>query len=259
MKLSRASGTALLGILIILQSCAPKRAEIVLDTDRTKAGSLVHLVKMQQNKLESIVGRGMLSFDSPEIAGTAAFESSMKKPDSLLVTVEGPFGISVGTFFLSREKYILYSSFENRVITGVPSVGTIRSVIPFDLTYDDILNAFSGLFALPGEENLTAYSVDDGLFLLSYRCGSNTCKYWVDPAYLLVTKYELYNSSGSLITDASASSFAEEGDVWAPRRIVVTFPAENRQLTIHYRSMELNAPNPSFAFTIPSNAQTIIR
>ena len=132
-------------------SCAPKPAEMLLDTHATDAETLISLVQQHQNQLQSVAGSGTVTFESPEIAGTAAFELSLKKPDSLLVTFEGPFGIDIGTLFVSPGKYLMYNSMENTVVTGAPTDAAIRSVIPFDLTLDQIVGAFSGSFQLPSD------------------------------------------------------------------------------------------------------------
>ncbi len=251
---------AFLGLAVLLSSCAPKRSEVALNTETTSATTLIDLVARQERKIEAITGRGMLSFESPEASGTAAFESSMKKPDSLLVILEGPFGIDVGTFFLSRSKYLMYNSLENRAITGVPSERAIRSVIPFDLTYEQILNAFSGIFPLPkNQQNLRSYAVEEDLFVLTYGCAADTCIFWIDSRYLMVTKYVMRGADGSTVLEATASRFSEEDGVTAPKRIVVSFPGEHRQIAITYSSRTLNEPHPSFAFSIPSNAHVIVQ
>lgn len=242
----------------LLISCAPKRSEVLLNTEATPPDLVLKMVEQQGAKISTLVGRGIISFDSPEMAGTAAFESNLKKPDSLLVTLEGPFGIDVGTFFLCREKYVLYNSLENSVSTGDPNSSAIRSFIPFDFTYEEILNAFAGVFAIPYSENdRKGYSIDDDLFFLTYACGANTCKYWVDPKYLLVTRFQQSDANGNLIIEAKASAFTEQEDVVAARRIKITFPQQSRQLSIAYNTMKLNAVDTDFHFTVPSNARKI--
>jgi outer membrane lipoprotein-sorting protein len=251
---------AAFSIALLLSSCAPKRSEILLDTKTTDANTLISLVQEHQNKLQSVVGKGTVTFESPELAGTAAFELALKKPDSLLVTFEGPFGIDLGTLFISREKYLMYNSMENKVVTGTPSAAAIRSIIPFDLTLDQVVGAFSGSFPFPSDpQSLQTYSVDDDRFLLVFRCGSNSCKYWVDNRTVLVTKYEMRDEHDELILDAVSSSFAEDGAASAPKRIRIRFPSQERQLSVSYSSISLNDPDPSFTYSIPSNARTVIR
>jgi outer membrane lipoprotein-sorting protein len=247
-------------IALLLSSCAPKRSEVLLDTKTTDANELITLVQEHENRLQSVVGKGTVTFESPEMAGTAAFELALKKPDSLLVTFEGPFGIDLGTLFISSQKYLMYSSMENKVVTGRPSAAAIRSIIPFDLTLDQVVGAFSGSFPFPSDpKTLQTYSVDDDRFLLMFRCGSNICKYWVDYRNVHVTKYEMRDEHDELIMDAVSSSFAEDGEASAPKRIRIRFPLQERQLSVSYSSITLNDPDPSFEYSIPSNARTVVR
>ena len=247
-------------LALFLSSCAPKSSEILLNTDATPSTQLLKMVEERNEKLSSLVGNGVVSFESPEIAGTASFESNMKKPDSLLVTLEGPFGIDVGTLFLCRENYVMYNSLENRVVTGKPTGAAIRSVIPFDLTYDQILNAFAGVFRVQQPATtLQSYTVEDDMFVLSFKNGAYLYKYWVDPRYLLVARYEQYDAANNLLVEAKASSFIQEEDVAAARRIRITFPQQNRQVSISYSTLKLNDPETDFRFTIPANATHIIQ
>lgn len=251
---------ALFAISVLLVSCAPKRSEVLLDTKATDATTLIALVRQYQNALHSVVGKGTVTFESPEIAGTAAFELALKKPDSLLVTFEGPFGIDLGTLFISQEKYLMYNSMENKVVTGVPSAAAIRSIIPFDLTLDQVVGAFSGLFPFPSDpQSIQTYSIDDDMFLLSLKCGNRTCRYWVDSRYVLVTKYEMRDEHDALIMTSESSSIVGDGEARAPKRIRIRFPVQDRQLSVSYSSITLNDPSPSFAYSIPSNARTIVR
>jgi len=257
----RVSGSfAIVAFVALLSSCSPRRAEIELDTRAVPASELIARVAHEGQKLRTVVGRGTVSFEGPEFAGSAAFELSLKRPDSLLVTLEGPFGIDVGTLFLSREKYVMYNSMENRVMTGVPTAGAIRSVIPFDMTYDQIMDAFSGSFPLPSEQvSVESYTVDEGLFRLSFRSDLGAATYWVDHEDFLVTRYELRDSENRLVMDASSSAMTEQDGIRVPRRVRVRFPGQGSQLSVAYSSITLNDPHPSFEFSIPINAHTVIR
>jgi outer membrane lipoprotein-sorting protein len=260
MKCAFGGYAAVLVFLMTVSSCAPKRAELVLDTEVTSAEALMKLVEEHAGRVRSLVGSGTVSFESPEISGTASFESSLKKPDSLLVKFEGPFGLDVGTFFLSREKYLLYNSFENRVVTGNPDAAAIRSLLPFDLTYEEILDAFSGVFTVPRNPGgLRSYSIEDDQFFLSFDRGPNSCDYWIDPRHLLVGRYRIRDTRDKVLVEARASSFTERDGVSVPRRIVVQFPNEHRQFLVHYAEVTINAPDPPFTFSVPPDAITTIR
>lgn len=245
---------------VVFHSCAPKPAGLLLDTTITDPRTVITTVRARQEKLQTVVGKGAITFESPDIAGTAAFELSLKRPDSLLVTFEGPFGIDLGMLFLSSGKYVVYNSMENRVVTGVPSNAAIRAVIPFDLTLDDVVSAFSGSFPLPKDDStLAGYSVDDDMFLLSFKQGATQCRYWIDNRLLVVRKYEVRNDNNDIVMDGTASSFVDEGDISTPKRIRIRFPAQEKQLSVTYSTLSLDNPHPSFVYSIPPNARTTIR
>lgn len=252
--------SGLMSAAIVFSSCAPKRSDVALSTTDTDPHRLIGLVQASERKLQSLVGRGDLAFESPEATGSAFFELSLKKPDSLLVKLEGPFGIDVGTLFVSREEFVMYNSMDNEVTTGIPSPRAFRSVIPFDITFDQLLSAFSGGFSMPADSaSLRQYTIADGRFFLSFACGEYTCQYWIDPAYLLVTRYQMLGKENQVLMEATSSSLTEQDEICAPRRITVSFPSDNRQISIAYSSLTLNAPHPSFAYAVPPNAHRTVR
>jgi hypothetical protein len=249
-----------LALLLILASCSPRRSDVGLRPSETPPSTLVGLVDAADAKLVTLTGHGTISFESPENSGTASFTLSLRKPDSLLVALEGPFGIDVGTLFLSRELFIMYNSMENHVTTGVPTPRAIRSVVPFDLTYEQILDAFTGAFSIAEKGSTPAsYTVDNDLLRLVYNCGGDSCSYWVDPADFLVRRYLLQNGSGEILMEATTSGIIEDQGARIPRRVMVTFPAEKRRVTIHFSRAELNPSSVSFDFTVPTNAHRTVR
>lgn len=249
-----------LALLLILSSCSPRRSEVGLRPSETPPSTLIGLVEAADARLETMTGRGTISFESPDMSGTASFDLALRKPDSLLAAFEGPFGIDVGTLFLSRQLFIMYNSMENRVTTGVPTARAIRSVVPFDLTYEQILDAFTGSFPIVERGSTPlSYTVDNDQLRLVYACGEDSCSYWIDPADLLVRRYLRQNSRGEILMEATSSGLIEGEGARIPRRVVVSFPPEKRRVTIHFSRANLNTPAVSFEFTIPPNARRTVR
>ncbi len=247
-------------LLSCFLSCAPRPAVLSLDPEKISAASLIGLVRSAGARLQSMTGRGSVTYESPETSGSAFFSVTLKKPDSLLVRLEGPFGINVGTFFLSRERYLMYNSMENKVITGDPATGTMRAVIPFDVTQDQLLDVFSGTFPITGDPGTAHnYSMDAERVHLELQSGDDVCEYWIDPYSLSVRRYERKDRQGRLIASAEADALTEQDGVYAARRINITFPLQDRRLSVYYTTLSLNEPNPSFAFSIPASAQTTVR
>ena len=152
----------------------------------------------------------------------------------------------------------MYNSFDNRVTSGVPSSAALRSLIPVDLTFEQIMDAFTGGFPLPDAAPVR-YTVDDGKYLLVYQAGDRTQSFWIDPEYNLVVRYELHDAAGGLIMEAEASQMVSQDNVSAPRHVTVEFPDQGRRLSIHYSSLDLNAGDLSFLYTVPAGARTSAR
>ncbi len=252
------------GILIVLSavllgSCATDRAALSLNTSAVPAEELISRVNARAAGLRSMTGRGSIWFEGRGTAGSAFFTVSLRKPDSLLVHLKGPFGVEVGLFFLSHDRYVLYNGMENRMITGVPNAAAIRSVIPVDLTREQLVDAFSGTFAIdPSHTPPLRYAIDDDRFCLSFVTGSDTATYWVDPASQLVTRYELTGSGGRRLMEATVGRVVSDDGVYAARDVQVRMMDE-QQLSISYSALTLNATELSFAYSIPPGARTTVR
>ncbi len=208
-------------------------------------------------EVRTLTARGSLTFDSPEVAGSAFFRSSLKRPDSLLVRIQGPFGMDVGTFFLSRTKFVLYNAMENTVQSGDPSSSAIRSLIPFDLTAEDLVNVFGGMFPITHDTAGARISgVDGDITHLTLRCGDGQCEYWIDTERLAVTRFLRTNATGKVEVELEAGDFKDFDGFALPRQLRLEFPGSTRTVSVYYTSLSPNGEPPSFAFTVPSGART---
>jgi len=244
------------GVALLMPSCAPKPAELLLDTAQVTPARIAEMIAQHDARVHSLAGGGTLTFESPELSGSVFFTVSIKKPDSLLLRFEGPFGMDVGFLFASRERYVMYNALENQVIRGIPTAAGIRSVIPFDLTFDRLLDMLTGTFPLPpGTTAPETYRVDDEWFHLVYPRSGDTTAYWIDPRFVTVAKYRVTGPQGTLM-EAETSMPEQQEDLRVPRLISVTFPETGRQVSIYYSDLTLNPGAPAFSYTIPPSART---
>ncbi len=244
------------GILIvsgtILAGCASTRPDLPLDTNLVSAPELIRRVSENTAGIVTLTGSGSVSFESPELAGSVFFTVTMRKPDSMLIRFEGPFGLDAGFLFLSRARYVMYNRMENRVISGVPSDAGIRWGIPLDLTVDQILDAFTGTFTFPHTMPPAQYVIDGDHFRLTYNHSSGAESFWVDPATSLVTRYEKSGTPFGVVAETSLPEKQENHRI--PRQITLVFPESGRRLSVYYSSLTVNPGHVSFAHGIPRSA-----
>jgi hypothetical protein len=251
------SGMLRAGVMLVLGAllagCSPHAAELVLDTQRVPPATVVARVASNGAGITALTGSGSVSFEGPEMAGSVFFTLALKKPDSLLIRFEGPFGLDAGFLFLSRSQYVMFNRLENQVMMGDPSDAGIRWAIPVDLTVDQILDAFTGSFRFPVGKTPARYTTDDDQFLLSYEHKATTETFWVDPATALVTRYRREGDGNAVIAQTSLPE--EQGGLRMPREISLAFPQQGRQLSVYYNELTFNPGSVSFRYTVPRTAQ----
>jgi hypothetical protein len=211
-------------------------------------------MKSLDARLRTLRGRGSLTFESPEMTGSAAFDVSLRKPDSLLLALEGPFGIQVGTFFLSHDRFFLYNSLQNTVRSGSPTSASLASFIPVALTPDQVIAAFSGTFPLPSGEP-ESMKREGNCYLQQYRVESRRQYFWIEEESLIIRKFRIDDADGSVLVEGETSGTIERDGVRIPRRMSITLPGQDRRLAIAFSSAELNTPNLDFSYTVPTSAR----
>jgi len=248
------SAGVLLCLALVFAACAPTREAMLLDTQQLPPDRLIAAVAAAETQIDSFTGRGSMAFDAPELSGSVFFTIAMRKSDSVLVRFEGPFGMDVGFLFASRDRFVLYNAMENWYVNESTGNAAIRSVLPFDLSFDQLIDAFTGTFRLPAGRQPARYAVDDDRYLLVYSHGSDSSSYWVDPALRAVTQYTIAHLD-STIVEASAERWTEDDGRAMPRHITLTFPHSSRSVSVFYSAVQVNPEVASLAYSVPSRAR----
>jgi outer membrane biogenesis lipoprotein LolB len=251
MRFARGACAAVLALL--LASCAPTRESLLLDTRQVSAQQVMQAVRSAATPVAAFAGGGSVSVESPQASGSVFFSIVMRKPDSLLIRLEGPFGIDVGFLFMSRSHVVLYNAMENWYMDEPTGSAGMRSVLPISLPFDQMMDAFTGTFHLPAAGSPVSYVIDDDRFLLKFRQDADTASYWVDPELRVVTRYRIARGD-STIVEASADRFTEEGGHLMPRGVTVTIPTSAQSVSVYYSSLDPDPSTVSFVRTIPQRA-----
>ncbi len=244
----------LLSLALMLPACAPTREALLLDVQQLPADEVIAIVRAEETELSSFTGNGSVAFDSPEMSGSVFFTVAIRNRDSILVRFEGPFGLDAGFLFADRERFVLYNAMENWYTDGFTKSAGIRSVIPIDLSFDQLIDAFTGTFRLPSGRRPARYEIDDDRFLLVFPQGSDSVSYWIDPALRAVTRYCLAHGDSTL---ADVSTDRWEGDVGSamPHHITMNFPLTSRGVSVFYSSVTVNPTVVSLSYSIPARAR----
>jgi outer membrane lipoprotein-sorting protein len=216
------------------------------------------IVRGNYEKVRSMTGSGTISVETPEIAQSGSFELFLRKPDSVLVKIEGPFGISVGSVLITREEFIFYNSLQNQLITGPVTSANLNRIFRVRLTFDELLTLFTGgSFLASDEASPDTVATEENQYVLMYRNTDGTRRYWLDPTSLLITRIQHLDQKGRLFFEERYEKFRTVGDASLPRFIRVTQHISRRMIGVTFSSLDINTGGSPLVVDIPKNAERI--
>jgi outer membrane lipoprotein-sorting protein len=255
--MSRIQGAALVLIVVLVAGCASvPKADLAGKTVNPE--TVQRIVRGNYEKVRSMTGSGTISVETPEMAQSGSFELFLRKPDSVLVRIEGPFGISVGSALITRDEFVFYNSLQNQVVTGPVTSANLNRILRVKLTFDELMTLFTGgRFLASDDASPETVSVEDNQYVLTYKSADGTRRYWLDPASLLITRIQHLDPGGKMYFEERYEKFRTYGDASLPRFIRVTQHATQRMIGVTFSSLAINTGGAPLVVDIPKNAERI--
>jgi hypothetical protein len=244
--------------VILAASCAPRRTEIGL-AGTPAPGELLGRIAAERSTITTLAGKGELTFESPDRSGSAFFRFAVRRPDSLLIRLQGPFGIEVGSLLLTPDETLFYNAMENTLLSGNATMRRIQNFLPFPIDRPGLMDLFAGQIPPPRDTAALGVSrAGDGLTLTGRYEGSTTT--WeIDPDDWTVRRMSVVDSAGLLTLEAEASEFRSIDGVPLPDRVRFAMPEEGRYLSVYFTSRTVNGDLPPFQLSAPRSARRVTR
>lgn len=240
-----------------LWGCASTGTVTVGSTSVSFGAATNHADRVQEN-LRSLTGDGTLHVETASFSHSGDFTLALRKPDSIQITVEGPFGIRVAQALITRNTFQAYSALENKLYVGPTSTENLRKALRLELGFDDILALFTGGRVLDADRRLpdaAGIDGDDAFFV--FRDSEVSRRYVVDAASLAIRKFQLLDRNGIMTFEQTFSDFATVDGVIVPR-VIRAIQHQRRQIvTLSYAELRPNAEGFRFEFSPPGNARRV--
>jgi len=230
------------------------------DLDKVQVKELKEKVNSNSSLIETMEASGNIAFDSPEQSGQGWIEVRIKKPDSVFVKIEGPFGISIAQALITRYDFIYYNVQENRAILGPTNDINIGAILRIKVSFDELLSGFSGGFMLHENiiDTLNAES-ENGLYTVYAPREPGTQKYFIDPAIFTVQKYNSYDENKKTVVEVNYGNYFEESasgkTVYFPSSIKINNPEKKQSVYVDYVNKTFNKSDIKFNIKIPKSAK----
>lgn len=255
--MNRINAALFVSFAIVLAGCASVPSANL--TGRSISPEIVQrIVRVNREKVQSLTGSGTLTVETPETAQSGSFELLLHKPDSILVKVEGPFGIHVGAVLLTRTDFSFYNSLQNQLITGSVNASNLKRIFRINLTFDEMLSLFTGGSFFAGDDEAPdSVTVEDNQFVLTYGKELGSRRYWIDPRTLLISKIQHIDATGKLVLEERFEKFRDLGDVSLPRQIRLTQHQARRVVAVAFSSLAINTGDVPLVLDVPTNAERV--
>ena len=243
--------------LMVLWGCSSSSS--LRTSARTVTPELVQQsVRTNQERVRSLKGSGNITLETPEIAQSGSFELMLRKPDSVFVKLEGPFGIEVGAALLTRKEFFFYNSLQNRLISGTMNASNLRRILRVNLSFDELLNMITGGTFFPEDQGAPdTVTIEDNQSVLTYRHESGSRRYWIDPESLLIARIQHVDRQGKLRFEQRFANFRSIEGTSLPYRVRITQLAERRTVALSYSSIAINTDALRFTLEVPENAERV--
>ena len=252
--------TILLNILLILPGCVPSKPtdEVeILPSER-----LINKLEVNRRRIKTFEGNGTISVRANGMNQSAAFRVILQKPDSLYLTIMGPFGIELAQAVVTNSTFIFYDALNNTAYQGKVDGNILQEIFKINLSFGELMDAFIGSVNLTGNlyQPPTEYNIDYDKYVLTYiepETGHKTI-YRVDIRELGITDYYVFDSEGSELLEGKYSKFDFHENVAVPYKIEIQNKEENQRIDIDYKNIAVNKSNIVINFKVPGDA-TIIK
>lgn len=245
---------------LFLNACSGSGGDGSLD--RIPIKDIKQRVNINSSLIQTMEASGNIAFDSPEQSGQGWIEVKIKKPDTVYVKIEGPFGISIANALITRYNFIYYNVQENKAILGPSTDINIGAILRIKVSFDELLNGFTGGFNFTVEDTDTIDAEsENGLYTIQSFNNPGRQQYFVDPSIFTVQKYNSLDVNNKTVVEVSYSNYFEENasgkSVYFPSNIKIKNPGKKQSVFVDYINKSFNKNDITFNIKIPKSAKVL--
>ncbi len=230
--------------------------------DRIPIKDIKQRINKNSSLIETMEASGNIAFDSPEQSGQGWIEVKIKKPDTVYVKIEGPFGISVANALITRYDFIYYNVQENKAILGPSTDINIGAILRIKVSFDELLNGFTGGFNFKDDSSdSTDAESENGLYTINSIKNPGSQKFYIDPSIFTVQKYNSLDENNKTVVEVNYSNYFEENasgkSVFFPSNIKIKNPGSKQSVYVDYINKSFNKSDLTFNIKIPKSAKVL--
>jgi outer membrane lipoprotein-sorting protein len=256
---NRSAFIVLLSFLFLF-GCSSEK-EITTTEKLIPANRLIKKLEGNRRKIKTFEGSGTIHIKSEKFTGKTSFQILIKKPDSIKISIYGPFGIDIAHGLFSKNNFMFYDVLKNRVFIGENSDDVLNKMFKIDLSFEELIDAFAGAVNLTDKLRTepSRYEVLEDIYNLTYIDKSENKKniYRITKDDLKITEYLVSTLSNKELLSGEYSKFKNHADVEIPTALLIRNRSENQSINIDYKKIKVNESLKSLKIKLPSDVNKI--
>lgn len=256
---NRSAIIVLLGFLFLF-GCSSEK-EITTTEKIIPANRLIKKLEGNRRKIKTFEGSGTIQIKSEKFTGKTSFQILIKKPDSIKISIYGPFGIDIAHGLFSKNDFMFYDVLKNRVFIGQNSNDVLKKMFKIDLSFEELIDAFAGAVNLTDKLRTepSDYEVLEDIYNLTYLDKSENKKniYRITKEDLKITEYLVSTLGNEELLLGEYSKFEKFEGVEIPLSLLIRNRSENQSINIDYKKINVNENLKSLKIKFPSDVNKI--
>ena len=243
--------------LFLTTSCSLFIKDVKPDLSKVTYRLLLEHHAAWQESIKTLRGNVRLTLDSPQYSGNFDASILVNEPDSMLLTVTGPFGLKLGKVFVSRNRFIFYNQVMSQFYKGSKEDFAGKNFLQFPLEIGQIKDVLIARdqFDVLSKKSL---SVKDNMYYLEAENGHYSYNIWFSPENHLITKIE-YIRDNTIHFYKEYKNFRKVNGIYFPHHVNFVRPNEKQGLSIIFTELVVNQYNDplSYKIKVADNAKQI--
>jgi outer membrane lipoprotein-sorting protein len=248
-------------IILFFIGCSSEK-EITTNTPKViPAPRLIKKLEGNRRTIKTFDAVGTIQVKSKKFNGKTGFKILIKRPDSIKISIYGPFGIDIAHGLFTKEHFLFYNVMKKKIYTGNNSRNVLQKMFKINLSFENLIDAFAGSVNLTKELHTepAKYEILDDIYNLTYIDTANNRQttYRITKQDLKITDYIISTLDGKELLSGEYSQFKKYEGVPLPKVVLIRNKAKHESIKVRYKKIKVNKKQLSLKIKLPSDVEKI--
>ena len=244
-------------VAAVLVGCATTPKPVV--NEAITVEDVQYRILQSSRTLHDFFAEGSITVSTPTMDQSAGFEIATRGKDSVMMSVYGPFGITIGTALFTRNEFTAYNALNNTVYRGSPEKQMQMLPMVKEIPFELIISSLQGIHPFSASATIDSFSVNDGTtysFTHSYDDGSFD-RFIYHNDIRRITRCTRKNSAGTILWSVKYWYTYNSDSTIIPEQVEVSIPSKETTLLLEYGSVSNDTLSMNFTISYPDDAEII--